>query len=221
MLETIPHAIDFELAQKCLENDPKAIEELQETYSTPLVNYLKHRGATIEEAREVVSDLWGDCVMPRPERKPRLATYSGNAPLQAWLKVVALNSLLQRKRTPTPPSRPIDEEPIPAPPGPESRMEAPLVQLMKEAVQRAFQECEPEGFVLVQLAHTNGLRGWELARMFACSEAKISRTLESTRRTIEATTIRYIKAHDPWLEIRWEDFLELCRVAGPECFGVE
>ena len=95
------------------------------------------------------------------------------------------------------------------------------MEIMRGAVEAAFRECDAEDFLLVQLAHANGLLGRELARMFACSEAKISRDLERAKRKIAAATMGYVRAQDPWLELQWEDFVELCRVVSPACFGVE
>jgi hypothetical protein len=76
-------------------------------------------------------------------------------------------------------------------------------------------------FVLVQLAHTYGVKGRELAKMFSYSEATISRTLETARKQIADSTLREVRVRDPWLVLRWEDFIELCGVVSPSCFGIE
>jgi RNA polymerase sigma factor (sigma-70 family) len=226
MFDTLPHPEDFLLAQKCLEGDPQAIQQLQEICRTDVVNYLVHAGASGEEARELADELPADCLAERKENRPRLATYGGNSPLKTWLKVVALNKLIQRKRKKSlPPPPPPGPEPGPGtaePPAPPVyTAEAPLLEIMRDAVQLAFRECDAEDFVLVQLAHANGLLGRELALMFSCSEATVSRNLERTRKKIVAVTLECIRKQDPWLEIQWEDFVELCRVASPACFGIE
>ena len=227
MLEPLPHADDFLLAQKCLEGDAQAIRLLQETYKTPLMNYLVHMGAEAAEARTLVSDLWADCIAPRPDRKPRLATYSGNAPLQAWLKTVVFNHAIRDKRDeargPVIVGVPGPDGPEPEFPDPEhpSPPEQPVLDIILTAVQAAFRECDPEEFLLLNLAHANRLRGREIARMYDCSEAKISRGLDAARIKLKAAILRHVKERDPWLEIQWEDFVELCRVAGPSCFGFE
>lgn len=224
MLDILPHPEDFLLTQKCLEGDVGAIRELQETYSTSIKEYLLNRGAVPHEAEEVTGGLWADCLAERPGNRPRLATYSGTSTLQAWLKAVALNRLVQHKRGG---KRDVmrDGQPLDAltnPPADSSpQIEAPLLEIMRSAVETAFQMCDAEDFVLVQLAHTNGLLGRELAVMFNCSEAKISRHLESARRSIADVTLEYVRKRDPWLELKWEDFLELCKVVSPACFGVE
>jgi RNA polymerase sigma factor (sigma-70 family) len=233
MLDALPYPDDFLLAQKCLEGDSPAIDRLQTTCQTEVANYLIHAGASPNEARELVDELRADCLADRVQNKPRLATYAGNSPLLAWLKAVALNNLVQRKRRENRArqtvvdNRPLDEAVTEDSPGavvsavaPHSA-EAPLLEIMRGAVEAAFRECDAEDFVLVQLAHANGLLGRELAPMYGCSEAKISRDLERARRKIAATTLAYVRAQDPWLELQWADFVELCRVVSPACFGIE
>jgi DNA-directed RNA polymerase specialized sigma24 family protein len=227
MIDDLPYPEDFLLAQRCLEAEPLAISQLKETYQASLLNYLTHTGATIEQARMLTDELWADCLADRPARAPRLATYSGNAPLQAWLKAVVLNKLLQVKRQEIREGKVIVAEgPVRGPDHPDPHVppdptEAPLLEIMRDAVARAFRECAAEDFVLVQLAHTNGLRGRELAHMFACSEATISRSLVRARQGIVESTLRHVRERDPWLELRWEDFIELCGVVSPACFGIE
>ena len=233
MLDALPYPNDFLLAQKCLEGDVEAIELLRKTYRAPLLNYLLHTGASAEQARELVDDLWADCVAERPPLRPRLATYSGNSPLQAWLKAVALNNLIQLKRhgqrrkkvlveglaTENEPGGGVVNE-VPSD-EPHQPAEAPLLEIMRGAVTSAFRECDPEDFLLLQLAHANGLKGHEIAVMFSCSAAKVSRDLQNARRGIAEATLNYVKAQDSWLELKWEDFIELCGAVSPACFGVE
>jgi len=233
MLDVLPFPDDFLLAQRCLEGEPLAVRQLEQTHRADLVNYLIHAGAAPEEARQLTDELWADCLADRPERPPRLATYAGNSPLQTWLKAVALNKLVQLKRREKRVRQVImDEAPMddaiaadhpraPSSSGAQDSAEAPLLEIMRGAVEAAFRDCDPEDFVLVQFAHANGLRGRELALMFSCSEAKISRNLDRAKRKIAAATMGYVHEQDPWLELQWEDFIELCKVVSPACFGVE
>jgi len=233
MLEAQPHSEDLLLAQRCLEGEEPAIIRLRETYRSALVNYLIHAGATVAEAHELIEDLWAECLAERRLRRPRLATYAGNSPLQGWLKAVALNNLIQLKRRETRRNRLIREEPvaendidaegIPAVPADATggTPEQPLIEIIRGAVESAFRESEPRDFLLLQLVHAHGLLGRELAGMFGCSEAKICRDLEDARRKIVKATLSYVRERDPWLELRWEDFVELCRAVSPSAFGVE
>lgn len=232
MLDALPFPDDFLLAQQCLESDALAIRRLEDTYAKLIHGYLKHAGASEDEATELTGRLWADILGPREDRGPRLATYLGNSSLQTWLKAVALNSLVQRKRHDNRVRAVKEDQYEPADFEKEGLSKAtvvdmanpdaaPLLEIMRGAVETAFRQCDPEAFVLVQLAHANGLRGRELARMYGCSEATISRTLDEARQSIARATIAYVRKQDPWLELQWEDFLELCRVVSPACFGVE
>jgi len=233
MRNILPFPEDFLLAQKCLEGEEAAIVQLRETHRTPLVNYLLHAGADPGDARELVEDLWADCLAEREGRKPRLATYAGNAPLQAWLKAVALNKLIHFKRRKARERTVLRDEPLvendTEEDGPVGRVlessgmgaEEPLLEIVRGAVRAAFLQAEPEEFVLLHLAHADELLGRELAVMFGCSESKISRDLEAARQKVREATLAYVRVQDPWLELKWEDFLELCRVVGPETFGMD
>ncbi len=232
MLDTLPFPDDFLLAQQCLEGDALAIRRLEDNQGKVIAGYLKHAGATDDEAMELTARLWADVLGPRPDRAPRLATYAGNSSLLTWLKAVVLNNLVQLKRSQarvrTLDIDPRDPEEIettgsvkPSVADISNPDAAPLLEIMRGAVETAFRQCDPEAFVLVQLAHTNGLLGRELAVMYGCAESTISRNLELARKSIADATLAYVRMRDPWLELKWADFLDLCRVVSPACFGVE
>jgi DNA-directed RNA polymerase specialized sigma24 family protein len=220
----IPFPSDHLLVQRCLEGNAEAICELQRTYRPLLLTALQRAGAMEAEAEEVADWLWADGLAPRPGAAPRLANYGGACSLKTWLYPLALNRWLARKRSDTRWARVIqpglDVEKIETPAeGADS--EAPLLDLMREALQAAFQQCSARSFVLLQFTQIDQLYLSEVARMFGCSKSKIDRDLEAAGAEIAAATMRYIHARDPWLELKWTDFLELCRVASPEFFGVE
>ena len=215
---------DFTLVEQCLEHDGVALASLQQTYRGPVTAYLMKAGANGVEAAETVEMLWGDLLSPSSSGRIRLGRYDGSCALLTWLNTVAMNALLTRKRIDGRRERrfvsrdaedqaePVEEEPA---------TEAPLIQLMREAVEFAFQNCPAEDFVLLQLEYCDQLKRDDLARMFGCSKATVSRMLSSARISVAESTMNYLRQRDPWLELRWEDFLELCRLATPSCFGIE
>jgi RNA polymerase sigma-70 factor len=226
--EALPYPADFEFAQKCLEGDTAAIVELQGTFGPVISSYLVHRGASAKQANDLTDGLWADCLVARSGRRPRLATYNGQAPLQVWLKTVALNELirlhaLEKRRL----EISIDEQIAPtqmaggAAMAGEVATEAPLLVLMRTSLEAAFQQCSAEDFVLLQLAHSDGLLLDELARMFCCASSTISRRLDVAQKKIAEETLRHIRVTDPLIDLKWEDFVELCRVASPACFGID
>jgi hypothetical protein len=73
--------------------------------------------------------------------------------------------------------------------------------------------------VILQLVFIHGMTQRQVAKIWGCHEAKISRMLDSAMDQIAADTLRSIKLADPWLNIQWEDFLELCDGAGLSLFS--
>ncbi len=230
--DALLHPDDFHLAQECLEGKTSALAYLQDSYREPLLAFLQGSGALPHEAREIVTELWSDCIAPQTGTTPKLARYNGACALRTFLNTITLNTLLTRRRrenrwnhlvtdevaaggtdgmVTAPEARADDREPA----------EAPLLEIMREAIQAAFTACPAEDFVLLQLAHTDDLHVVELAQMFDCGIASISRNVAKAGEGIAEATIQYVKATDPWLELKWEDFIELCGSASPACFGVE
>ena len=225
------HLHDFHLAQRCLEQDELALKQMQERCREPVKAFLLQSGASRQEADELVEQLWADCAAPLGRATPRLASYDGTCSLRTWLRAVALNKLLTRKRRDLRWAQLVPQriecgqednasfiEPNAG--TPELRDEH-LLSLMREAVEAAFGTCAPEDFVLLQLVHCGDLKLREVAPMLGCSVATASRQLKRAGDEIAASTLAYVRASDPWLELKWEDFAELCRSSQPGCFGFQ
>jgi len=230
--DALTHPDDFHLSQECLAEKTSALTHLQETYREPLLAFLQGSGAPPQEAAEIVNELWSDCIAPQTETVPKLARYNGNCALRTFLNTITLNTLITRRRREKRWIHLVSDDvadgetdaAAPAhgvPTGGDEPAEAPLLEIMREAIQAAFMACPAEDFVLLQLTHADGLHVVELAKMFDCGIASISRNIAKAAQEIAEATIQYIKATDPWLELKWEDFIELCRSASPACFGVE
>lgn len=218
------HVSDFALVEKCLGHEEGALARLQETYRQPVTAFLLKAGAQPVEAGETVATLWGDLLSPAATGRIRLGRYDGSCALLTWLNTVAMNALLTRKRIDGRRERRFisrdagdHEDSVEE----VAATEAPLIQLIREAVEFAFRNCPAENYVLLQLEYLDQLERDELARMFGCSKATISRMLNAARLSIAESTMDYLRQRDPWLELRWEDFLDLCRMATPSCFGIE
>ena len=215
---------DLHLVEKCVENDEAAIALLQSAFGPRIIAFLLGAGASSAEAQETVKSLWADCLTPNKAGNVRLMRYNGECALQTFLNRVALNSLLTRKRTDTRREKrfPASENgDLPDAPAGDLQTEAPLLELMRDAIQFAFEQCRAEEFVLLQLEYCDQLEREELARMFDCSKATVSRMLSDARVSIAETTTNFLRQRDPWLELKWEDFLELCREASPAYLGLE
>ncbi len=232
----LPHPDDFHLALECLEGKASALVHLQETFREPLLAFLQGAGALPHEAGEIVTELWSDCIAPQTGSAPKLARYNGMCALKTFLCTITLNTLFTRRRRERRWSRLVtgnaaegkaEPEPlgmareIETPDDGGRHAEAPLLEIMREAIQAAFMACPAEDFVLLQLAHADDLHVMELAKMFGRTKSALSRDMQRAGEGIAGATLQYIKATDPWLQLQWEDFLDLCRSASPACFGVE
>lgn len=234
MDESSAHNSDFHLCQACLEGEDSAIRVLQKRAGPVAINYLVGAGAERGEAVEVVEFLWGDLFTGKAGEAPRLARYNGNCSFQTWFNTVALNRLLtiKRKARRWQDLAPYSIDAAPADPAvldrgmladPQSAEPATalLVEVMRAALEHAFRNCGPEDFVLMQLKHCDRLLGAELEVMFGCDASGITRRLKKAQSQIATSTLTKIRELDPWLELEWEDFMELCRTATPACFGLD
>ena len=219
-----PHLSELHLVEKCIDHDERALALLRELHRGAITAFLVSAGATGAEAAETVESLWADLLTPTVGGKVRLQRYDGSCKLLTWLNTVAFNALLTRKRIDGRRERRfvplvVDAESDSA--GRDESVEFPLLELLREAVEFAFANCPAEDFVLLQLEHYDELERGELARMFGCSKATVSRMLGCARTGVAEATVGFLRQRDPWLELKWEDFIELCRTATPAFFGVD
>ena len=234
MHDEVLHLRDFDLCHQCVEGSNVAISELRERSSGAATAYLIKAGAEPAEGKDLVESLWADLLAPPVDGLPRMVHYNGRCAFQTWFNTVALNKLITKKRKQTcwkklfpvrldggmdaeaklPPGTMTD-------PDSEEADRVLLIQIMREAVDHAFRTCDPEDFVLLQLSHLDGLLGKELAVLFDCDPSGITRRLKKAQAHISAETLWKIRQVDPWLDLRWEDFVELCRTATPASFGLD
>jgi RNA polymerase sigma factor (sigma-70 family) len=200
---------------KCRHGDTEALAEIREKCQGSLLGILLSRGADRTEAEDLLADLWSDCVPGQDDRPSILEKFSGKCTLQGWLATVATNRWVDRKRKQ---SRFID-------PRQDSGTETDyihriaavsyasddtLIALLRECLKAAFSQCEPEARVLLRLVYLHELSQREIVHMLGWSEAKVSRFLSKAMEDIEKHTLAEVKKHDSWLDLKWQDFVELC-----------
>lgn len=97
---------DFFLAVAALAGDRVALRTFEETGIRPLYGALRRGGAPGDVTEEVVRTVRESMFLGTPRRPPKLAIYTGQVPLLAWLRVVAQRELLtflrkQKREVPT------------------------------------------------------------------------------------------------------------------------
>jgi RNA polymerase sigma factor (sigma-70 family) len=204
--------------RKCREGDPEALAEVRTRYHGPLLNILSSRGATATEAEDLLADLWADCVAGDTERPSLLEKFSGKCTLQGWLATVATNRWIDLKRkqvrrgeTTKTALADKDHDPFENMPASSTPLrEDTLVNLLRGSLQAAFARCSPQAMVLLRLVYMHNLSQREIVRMLGWHESKVSRFLAKAMEEIESHTLAELKKRDPWLELSWQDFVDLC-----------
>ena len=217
---------DFALIEAALAGDEVAAATIRcpET-NARLEAVLRNRGA-------ITADLWTDCFDSRAGHRPLLEKFSGKGSLNAFLTRTALNRLIDYKRRQrfrgelsgrtTRMSREDTEigDPFDSLPGEDSPgdSEDRLVGLLRDAMLAAFSRIDPEKLVVLKLVKVHGLDQELAGRMWNWSQSKVSRNISAVMEEIRAATISELKRIDPWLELRWEDFVGLCKQSS-DLFG--
>jgi RNA polymerase sigma factor (sigma-70 family) len=210
------HEQDLAFVQRVLSANSAAAAELRSRYHGKLVGVLRARGANQTEAEDLVADLWTDCFAAPANRPTLLAKYQGRCALESWLLTVATHRLVDLKRRQSfrveiPRSNDPTDDFFDRRPQPEQvRGEEQLLNVLRQAIQHSFAQGDPESILMLKLVHLHQLTQREIARMWGWHESKVSRTLEVTRQNLSRDMLLEMKRVDPWLELRWEDFVELC-----------
>ncbi|MEY2563065.1 MAG: Bacteriophage protein [Verrucomicrobiota bacterium] len=213
---TSTHEQDLNFVQRVLSGNGSAAAELRRRYHGRVVAVLCARGANPTEAEDLVADLWSDCFVAPPDKKTLLGKYQGRCALESWLLTVATHRLVDLKRrqnfrVDVPPPERGSEDFFERRPQPEKFSgEARLLKLLREAIRNAFAKRDSESVLMLKLVHLHQLTQREIARMWGWHESKVSRALEVARQNIARDILAELKRVDPWLELQWEDFLELC-----------
>jgi RNA polymerase sigma factor (sigma-70 family) len=213
---TSSHEEDLSFAQSVVSANSAAAAELRSRYQSRMVAVLCARGASATEAEDLVADLWSDCFAAPANRQTLLSKYQGRCALESWLLTVATHRLIDLKRRQsfrvevTTADRSSDDF-FDRRPQPESvPREESLLKLLRGAIQNAFSRRDSESVLMLKLVHLHQLTQREVARMWGWHESKVSRAIEVARESIARDILLELKRIDPWLELRWEDFLELC-----------
>ncbi|HEX5219993.1 MAG TPA: RNA polymerase sigma factor [Verrucomicrobiae bacterium] len=209
----------YEPAQvrRCQQGDPAALTQLRESHHASLFNILRARGATADEAEELLADLWGDCVPKHNDQPALLDKFSGKCSVQAWLATVATRRWIDLKRKQARHGEtslssqneaidPLEKLPSTVAAIPEDT----LVELLRDSLRAAFAACPPADLLMLRLVYLHGLTQRELMRMWGWSESKVSRQLAHAMERIEHATLENLKQKDSWLELTWQDFVDLC-----------
>jgi RNA polymerase sigma factor (sigma-70 family) len=219
---TIRYPEDMEIAEAALEGDPEAIGAVKETLDRGAIGrWLVKRGASETEAADLLADLFTDCFGGQKAHgglHRLLGKFNGACRLESFLRRVALNRLisLKRKQRPTISLEQGDgaddgrtpEESLRAEGSAET--EDAVLELLRDSVLRAFAGADQEKFVLFRLCHSYGVSQKRISEMWGWHYSKVSRALATLGGELRDGIMAAVRETDPWLDIEWDDFLDLC-----------
>jgi RNA polymerase sigma factor (sigma-70 family) len=208
--EEAPVLADVDVVQQCLEGNDEAVSELKKRLTPFLSRVLASYGASKDEIDEILAQLWGDCLTgPRP----LFHVFNGKSALKSWLTAISVNRWISLKRREAQHARAMQHLAIDAeqPGKSTSQPDSAIIEILGPALRRAFAACEVEELILLQLVHVYGVTQREIASLWKWHESRVSRHIKRAEERIAQLTLQAVKETDPYLELRWTDFVELCR----------
>jgi RNA polymerase sigma factor (sigma-70 family) len=216
----IMHA-DMERVEKYLDGNTEVLGELREEIDPILFRTFVCKCVDPEIAKEILATIWSECIPGIPGKQEcLLEKYSGQAALKSYLTKVALNRYLDYRRR----LRDVDlttddsshEENLDALGSKEvwAVHDDALAQILRTALEAAFRACSPEGLLMCRLCARYSIRQKELAPIWNCDEATISRRMDKAMEVIRSTVPKELERLEPGLKLGWDDVLELCRASG-------
>lgn len=179
------HVEDLFLAFHASRGEPRAVAALCGLL-TALRAPLRRTGADEQAISDLLAELPTDLVAPRADAPPRLLGYSGQGPLGAWLRVVAVRAIVERRRS----SARKDADEIVA----ERVVEAhdPELELLRrryaaelqDAFARAFERLDDGQRLLLRLHHVDGLGIDRIAALHGIHRATAARRAAAAREAL-------------------------------------
>ena len=211
--EEAPVLADVDLVQQCLEGSEEAINELKKSLTPFLTKVLASYGASKDEIDDILAQLWGDCLTGS---RPLFHVFNGKSALKSWLTAISVNRWISLKRREAQHARAVQHLAIDAESSQQngksaSQADTAIIEILGPALRRAFAACDVEELILLQLVHVYGVTQREIASLWKWHESRVSRHIKRAEEKIAELTLQAVKETDPYLELRWNDFVELCR----------
>jgi DNA-directed RNA polymerase specialized sigma24 family protein len=174
-------------------------------------------------AADVISDCFGATVRPRGDDR-LLNLYNGRVPLKQWLATAAISRLKNWWRSGQwrfeQQAEELETVNSPTDFAAESVTQDPeIAVLLADALRWAFLHLEPQKAVFLRLAYLYDVKRERIARMWGCHPSTIGREITIGLMTLRARTLEYLRRADPFLEIEWQDCLEVCTMSPRLLYG--
>lgn len=215
---SISSGLSFGFVQACLAGNQDALAQLSHLCTGFLRAFLRKNGASDDEAEEISSEIFCECVAGKGGQRSLLLRYGAEATLSTWLARVAHNRFIDAKRRERIRSRVIEERVVDlenqiADDEPQASADPAQLALVREAVARALASCSPEQTVILRLIYCEGASQREIAKAWGWTECRISRYLRDLRDFVYRTALAEVKRRDPLIDFSYELVLEAFRAA--------
>jgi len=210
---------DEELVSALLAGDATAVETFLNDYAPSLQRFLVSRCGderSRQAARDLADQVVAECFGRADGKPPLLKLYSGRGTLRSWLNTVGYSRLKNfwrsgrgkfEMQTDDGSIREWDGEGSAEPALKDDR---DVAELLADALHSAMEQVDVLDLVRVRLVFIYGVKRERLAALWQVHPSTIGRFLESTLRTIRSETMVRLVRLDPFLELTWDDCLQVC-----------
>jgi RNA polymerase sigma-70 factor, ECF subfamily len=176
------HVGDLFLAHHVLRGEIRAVAAVRAMLDV-LRAPLRRTGASDELIAEVLADLPADLVVRRATGEPMLAGYAGRGPLAGWLRVIAVRTLVERRRRT---GASVDDDLVAELATPELDPELAVLRRhyageLKTAFLAALAALDPVDLLLLRQRYLDGLGIDRLAALHGIHRATAARRLAAAR----------------------------------------
>ncbi|WNG33362.1 sigma-70 family RNA polymerase sigma factor [Archangium violaceum] len=182
------HQEERAFASACARGDAEALAEFETRFVPQLRKALLQRGMDGATADEALQLLRVKLFLPSGERPPRIADYSGQGSLLAWLRVAALrtalNMMRERKLSFDLDDARLEEAAAPLDEADRRYIKDRYRKDFTEAFQEALTALEPRGRTLLRLHLVEGVGTAQIARAYRVDRSTVKRWLAQTRETL-------------------------------------
>jgi RNA polymerase sigma-70 factor (ECF subfamily) len=183
-------ADDLYFAQACAAGLSAAVGELESILAKQVAANLRGMGLADNEVTEVLQDMRVKLLVAA-DTAPKIATYSGRAPLRGWLRIVATRAALDRFRRNTPPGSANDDLVEAA-----ATVDSPELELFRRKYHSEFKQAFELAVASLEVRERNCLRHYfvdgltteEIGSLYGVHKSTAHRWVEAARDLVTKRT---------------------------------
>jgi RNA polymerase sigma factor (sigma-70 family) len=215
---------DLALARQIVSGDQSAAQSFSDNYRSYLEALLLRKTTdprSSQKARDIAVDVIGDCFQSHEKEMDRLSIlelYEGRTSLKGWLATVALSRLKNWWRSADFRLTIGEVDGIDLiesfSDSPDLQSDQDAVAMIRVALEQSLNALRPDEIVFLRLVFLFNVRRERIAEMWGCHPSTVGRLLTDAATRVRETTQHHLRLLDPYLEITWEDLVEVCRKHG-------